>query len=522
MSPQPSPPGGKRPDRDQLYWNQAMHIGFLNPQGNFDKHDSYISEHPDFGGQLIYVKQLAIEMAKQGHQVDILTRQIIDPNWQEFAPPFDDYPGVEKLRILRLPAGPQEFLPKELLWQYLVTDWVSNILKFYQNEGSLPDLMTAHYGDGGLCAVLIQEKTGIPFTFTAHSLGAQKMEKMGVNAENIAQINQEFQFGRRLIAERLSMNRSAVNITSTKQQERFEQYSHKAYCGAVDVNDEARFAVIPPGVDHTMFSSPVRSLNEEATYQLITERLARDILPERRNLPVILAASRLSPKKNTLGLVKAFAMSQTLQKQANLVLITAGMHNPLQDKAKDEQVEKQVLIPIREVIQEKHLSGKISAFCVPDQGALAATYRFLAKRRSIFALVALYEPFGLAPLEAAATGLPVVVTKNGGLSESLRDGTQEYGVLVDPADPLDIVRGLERMLGNAQTWEHFAVSGRIHVHNFYTWQATAQGYLKLIEDIIADPNRRRYGEFLPIHDYFLNPKPDTDLELDKLKCLYFG
>ncbi len=34
-----------------------MHIVFLNPQGNFDPADSYLTEHPDFGGQLVYVKE---------------------------------------------------------------------------------------------------------------------------------------------------------------------------------------------------------------------------------------------------------------------------------------------------------------------------------------------------------------------------------------------------------------------------------------------------------------------------------
>ena len=40
-----------------------MHIGFLNPQGNFDSGNSHISEHPDFGGQLIYVREVAMAMA---------------------------------------------------------------------------------------------------------------------------------------------------------------------------------------------------------------------------------------------------------------------------------------------------------------------------------------------------------------------------------------------------------------------------------------------------------------------------
>lgn len=498
-----------------------MHIGFLNPQGNFDPNDSHISEHPDFGGQLVYVKRVAVEMAQQGHKVDILTRQIIDPKWPEFAEPFATYPGVENVRIIRLPAGPKEFLRKELLWSHLVQDWVPNILKFYQESGGLPDAMTTHYSDGGLCGVLIEDKTGVPFTFTAHSLGAQKMDKMQITPENLAEVDQEFHFGQRLIAERLSMNHSAVNITSTKQQERFQQYSHPAYRGAVDVDDDARFAVIPPGVDPSMFSPQVRSPNEDATYQLIEERLTRDICVSRRHLPAILASSRLSPKKNTLGLVQAFAQSETLQKLANLVIITAGMHNPLKEPAKDEQIEQQVLIPIRKLVQEKNLAGKISAFCLPDQWALAATYRFFAQRRSVFTLVALYEPFGLAPLEAAATGLPVVVTKNGGLSESLREGNQKHGVLVDPSDPVDIANGLEYLLSNTEKWEHFAHVAQQRVLNSYTWKATVEGYLTLIAEIVAAPHARRPSERLPIHPYFCHPKPENDVSLEELGCLYF-
>jgi sucrose-phosphate synthase len=206
---------------------------------------------------------------------------------------------------------------------HLVTDWVPNILKFYQEQGGLPDAMTAHYGDGGLCGVLIEDKTGVPFTFTAHSLGAQKMDKLEANPENLAEIDEQFHFRYRIVAERLSMNRSAVNITST-QQERFEQYSHPAYRDAVDVDNDNCFAVIPPGVDSSIFSADARSENEEAVYQLVQERLARDITESRLDLPSIVASSRLAPKKNILGLVQAFAISQTLQERVNLVLLTGG------------------------------------------------------------------------------------------------------------------------------------------------------------------------------------------------------
>lgn len=496
-----------------------MHIGFLNPQGNFDRGNSHLSKHPDFGGQLIYVKHVAIAMAQKGHKVDILTRQIIDPDWPEFAEPFDAYSDVDNVRIIRLPAGPKEFLRKEVLWPYLVTDWVPNILKFYQEQGGLPNAMTAHYSDGGLCGLLIEDKTGLPFTFTAHSLGAQKMDKFEVTPENLAQLDEQFNFRCRLVAERLSMNRSAVNITSTRQ-ERLEQYSHHVYQSAVDVKDDNRFTLIPPGVDCSIFGIEARSQNEEATYQLIQERLVRDISESRRDLPTIIASSRLAIKKNILGLVQAFAISQTLQERANLVLLTGGLDDPLREEAKDE-TEQAVLAPIREVVKENDLWGKISAFGVQNQQALAASYRFMARRRSVFALTALYEPFGLAPLEAAAAGLPVVATQNGGPSESLRAGDQEYGVLVDPQDPSDIARGLERLLCNADQWEHFAQVGQQRVLSSYTWEAAAEQYLSVIEQIVSSPEARRPSELLPIHPYFIHPQPSTDISLPELSSIYF-
>lgn len=497
-----------------------MYIGFLNPQGNFDKNDSYITEHPDFGGQLVYVKEVALALARKGHKVDILTRQINDPEWIEFAEPFDAYPGVENVRIVRLPAGPQEFMRKELLWPHLVQDWVPNILKFYQQQGDLPDAMTAHYSDGGLCGVLIEEKIGLPFTFTAHSLGAQKMDKLQVSAENLEEMDEYYKFRYRLLVERLSMNRSALNITNTRQ-ERFLQYSHQAYRGAVNVDDDTRFAAISPGVDPAMFSAQSRAYNEEATYKLILERFARDLSEPRRDLPVILASSRLAPKKNLLGLVRAFAESPKLQELANLMMITAGMDNPLQEEAKDKQTEQIVLAPIREVIKKHNLWGKVSAFGVPDQPALAATYRFLAKRRSVFALTSLFEPFGLGPLEAAAAGLPVVVTKNGGITESLQQPERDYGLLVDPEDPTDIARGLEQLLSNPQQWDDFSESAHKHVLQNHTWEATAQEYLNRIEQMLSSPLTRTREKLLPIHPYFLDPQPANEVELSDLSSLYF-
>jgi sucrose-phosphate synthase len=462
-----------------------MHVAFVNPQGNFDPDDSYWTAHPDFGGQLVYVKELALAMGNLGHKVDIVTRRIIDPDWPEFASDTDSYPDAPNVRILRIPCGPDTFLPKEELWPYLGTEFVPNLLELYEREGSLPDAVTAHYGDGGLCAALIEERTGIPFSFTAHSLGAQKMDKMRIARTDIAEVDARYHFSSRIVAERLAMNRSNVNVTSTSQ-ERFNQYTHNAYRGAVDPTDDTRFAAVPPGVALHIFDKSARYEDEDAVQDHVRASLERDLHPDRLGLPCVVASSRLDPKKNHLALVEAFAGSPTLRESANLVILTGSLENPLEDYGSAKDEERAVLDSLMEVIDRARLRGEVSMFAVRGQRALAATYRHLAAQRSVFALTALYEPFGLAPLEAMAAGLPAVVTKFGGASESMREGDEEYGILVDPTDPEEVGAGLHTLTSNPERWERFAGAGYGRVLARYTWERTAEGYLEAISGRKSD------------------------------------
>ena len=213
-----------------------MRVAFLNPQGNFDPADSYWAGHPDFGGQLVYVKEVGLALAELGVQVDIVTRRIRDPEWPEFSGDVDYYEGFpDNPRILRITCGGDSFLKKEALWPCL-SEFVDNLLEFYGSDS--PDFVTSHYADAGYCAALVQHRKGIGFSFTGHSLGAQKIDKLGVNPENAAHMEKTFRFSKRIHAERLSMERASTIVTSTGQ-ERFEQYTHPLYAGAVDVTVDA-------------------------------------------------------------------------------------------------------------------------------------------------------------------------------------------------------------------------------------------------------------------------------------------
>ncbi len=457
-----------------------MHIAFLNPQGNFDPHDRYWTQHPDFGGQLVYVKQVANALVAQGHRVDILTRRVEDDRWSGFEGTLDGYPGGA--RIVRLEAGPDpRFLRKEDLWPHLASDWVPNILAFYDND--LPDAVTAHYGDGGISAAILRLRTGIPYTFTGHSLGAQKRD--GLLAQGASIDEDRYHFATRIEAERSALENAGVVITSTRQ-ERFLQYGHDAYEGAIDPDDDRRFAVVPPGVDQTVFF-PEPGPDDGEIAERIDRFLARDVDASRVDLPVVVASSRLDAKKNHRVLVDAFGRNERLRTSANLVIITGALDDPFHNDHGASASEREVLDDLRVGIASYGLDGAVAGLAISGQRLLAAAYRTFAARRSVFALTALYEPFGLAPLEAASTGLPAVVTNRGGPTESFQEDGHDFGVLVDPYDADDVAAGLLRALG--EEWASLSKAGRERVLTRYTWDRTAEGYLGAIERALATRSR---------------------------------
>jgi len=491
-----------------------MRIAFLNPQGNFDNEDSYLTEHPDFGGQLVYVKELAIALAKIGIEVDIITRQIIDKEWKGFEERIDSYDSSENVRIIRIPFGGKSFLKKEDLWPQLY-EYVEGIIRFYKDEGRKPDFITSHYGDGGVSAAMLYERTGIPYTFTGHSLGAQKMDKLRINKENIKEMNQKYNFIYRIMAERISMANSAVNIVSTKQ-ERFEQYGHKAYQGAVKVEEESKFKVIAPGANTEVFNFEKENDRDNYIKSKIDKVFTRDLVGDRQELSPIIAASRLDSKKNHIGLVKAFGENKELQEKANLIITLRGIDNPFIDYSNAKEEEKKILDEIMNLIEEYNLKGKISMFSINSQKELAATYREMTRRRGIFALTALYEPFGLAPIEAMASGLPAVVTQNGGPTDVLREDNKEFGVLVDPEDLKEIGEGLLKVLESEDNYIYYKNAGINRVFDKFTWDNTAKNYLEIIKEKM---NNNQY-KTIEIPEYFFSPNKKNEISLEWLEKTY--
>lgn len=478
-----------------------MRIVFLNPQGNFDQTDAFWTEHPDFGGQLVYVKEIAISLASLGHQVDIITRQFNDDRFNLFHKQVDGYDGINDLRIIRIPCGPQGFLNKERLWPYL-HEWVDNINDFYQKENTTIDFITSHYGDGGVCGAMLAKKMDVPFSFTGHSLGAQKMDKLNVNQSNISALIDRYQFGKRLLAERTAIRYADIIFVST-QQEKNEQYAHPAYKDVAEYDKEQRFVIAPPGSNLDVFSYDKPNDDELFYHQKIDTYLKRDIDVNRLNLPYIVSASRLDPKKNHLGLLEAYGKNQKLQEIANIAISLRGVEDAYKDYSNLNSTEIKIMDSLMDIINDYDLHGKVSFINITSQAYLASCYRYFAKRQSIFTLTALYEPFGLAPIEAMAAGLPVAVTQYGGPSEVLKDKDEKYGVLLDVKDINQMVEGYLEIFNQ---YEYYKKQGLKRVHETYNWLSTAKVYEKAIKKAITKP----FSQDINIPEYFIDSKTNIN------------
>lgn len=452
-----------------------MRIVFLNPQGNFDQFDSYWTEHPDFGGQLVYVKEIAIEIAKLGHQVDIVTRYIDDKDFPAFKGEFDYYPGIENLRIVRIRANGEKFLPKEQLWEYL-EEWVQHIIRFYQKEQVSIDFATGHYGDGGLACAMLKDKLQIPYSFTGHSLGAQKFDKLYQADEKLAALEKTYHFSKRILAENTAIRYADIIFVSTSQ-EKEEQYTHPLYKTS---SKNKHFVIAPPGVNTKTFAQYNGHNVDVEMQKKIENVIKRDIDQSRKNKAHIILASRLDPKKNHVGLLRAYANDQSLQDKANVVISLRGVENAFEDYSALKSNEQKIMTEMMEIIKQYNLYGKVCFINITSQKELANTYRYFVSKNGVFCLTALYEPFGLAPIEAMSTGLPAVVTKYGGPSEVLKEDEERFGVLIDVHSKEEIAKGLHEAIDN---YEYYQRQGVKRVLSKYTWTATAKTYIDAIKAI---------------------------------------
>jgi len=103
------------------------------------------------------------------------------------------------------------------------------------------------------------------------------------------------------------------------------------------------------------------------------------------------------------------------------------------------------------------------------------------------------EALGLAALEAAACGVPVVGTRTGGIPEVIRDG--KTGCIVEPDDPLAMAESIVKLLADPALSAEFGRNGRLMVCDSFNLQTqTAELETIYLEVLRPDPSHSVPGE----------------------------
>lgn len=441
--------------------NKAKYLVLISIHGLIRNHDLELGCDADTGGQIKYVVDLAKALAEHDdvEQVDLITRRVVD------ATISDDYAISaevlsDKARIIRIDAGPEEYIPKEQLWDHL-DSFMDNLTNWLNEQPRMPDLVHSHYADAGYVGVRLANLLGVPFIHTGHSLGRDKRKRLLAKGLSRDEIELTYNMERRIDAEEEILANADLIITSTHN-EIEAQYSLYNYY------DAGRMSVIPPGTDLTLFHPSQGKEQTSFTAQL------RQFL-SKPDKPLILALSRPDERKNILTLMEVYGESHDLQQVANL-LIVAGIRDDIRDMERGAQ---SVLTNILLLIDSYDLYGKVAIPKTHRADEVPAIYRLVATSGGVFINPALTEPFGLTLLEAAASGLPVVATENGGPVDII--GNCKNGELIDPLDKSAITEALLNLLQNKDTWAQAAKNGIKGVRKHYSWRAHAKTYLDTVE-----------------------------------------
>jgi glycosyltransferase involved in cell wall biosynthesis len=214
--------------------------------------------------------------------------------------------------------------------------------------------------------------------------------------------------------------------------------------------DPERLQVVPNAIDAAILEHP-----GEEEMERVKERY-------QIRGRFVLYAGNIKPHKNLERLINAFGLLKQRAGNDDLKLLIIG-----------DEINKYGAL--RRRVEAAGVRHEVRFFGFVPDSTLAALYRMA----SVFAFPSLYEGFGLPPLEAMASGTPVVTSRISSLPEVVGDAA----VLVDPYSIEDIAGGLERVLGDDALRATLVERGRIRVAQF-SWErsvrAIHRGYMKVL------------------------------------------
>lgn len=410
-------------------------ILMISTHGYFEAKPSF--GRADTGGQIVFVIELSREIAKLGYKVDILTRQF--ENFSQFEQINDD------VRIVRIPCGGRDFIPKEFLVQYL-PELVDGFTEYTRENNLSYEFIDSHYWDAGFVGMRLSGSFNIPYIFTPHSLGIWKEMDMKEAAKQEGkeidedELGKKYNFKQRNSTEKTIMENARKIIATTPEQ---KDIIHRRYSIA-----ESRVKIITPG----FFPEKYHKIDKDELAPLI----------KRYNLPekYILSVGRITSYKGYNLLIEAFQHVAREVPDVSLVM-TVGSDEP-SDVAKRDILAKRA--------ENLGIGDRIKFYGYVDR--LEVFYN----AAKLLVMPSTYEPFGMVAIESMACGTPAVVTSRGGLKAFLEDG--KNALIVDPLNTEEMVQAIINLLKDKDLHDEIARNGYKLAHAKFTWKHIAESTLQ--------------------------------------------
>lgn len=435
-----------------------MHILHLALQGCLKAPPISYGCTPDTGGHIKYLLDeiAALNLRSEVDHQTIVTRKFSS---KEFPNEYlQDEEAIDaKTTLRRIEGRSLQYLHKEEL--YTEHDELTrNLVSLIESLPLRPDIIHAHYADAGTIAARIKQQLGIPFVFSAHSLGRVKLAIGGEPAEKGRS------FLERVEAEEISL-RSADRVIASSHNEIESQLS--LYNGF----DPAWSEVMPAGSTF--------KLGSDGDSPHFVENMG--IFLSEPTKPVILALARPVRRKNLQALVHAYGKSPALQEKANLVIF-AGVRDGISHM---EGEQGRVVRELIELIDDYDLYGKCALPKRHKEDDVVNIYELAADSGGVFVNPATHEPFGLTVIEAAACGVPCVATCHGGPAEIIEN--YGHGVVVDPDDHQALAREVLELIEDKVKWRQYSKAG-LNAAQTLGWPKFAADFVKMATGLCKKRN----------------------------------
>lgn len=392
------------------------------------------------GGQNVYEKFLIKELDKLGWQVDIFTR--LDDKSKERIAPIGD-----NSRVIRIPAGPVSYVPKEKLYE-LFDEFYNGFLSFIDNKNPY-ELFHGHYWDGGKIALMAHEQFKKPLIQNFHSLGRVKFL---TQKEYLWTVDEKKIFEDRFELESKIADKASVIISLSESEK-------KDLKNLYEVSTD-KIKVIPGGVCPSRFAKHSKSE-------------AREMLNLNKDNFIILFVGRLEWRKGVGTLITATEFLKDAIPNIKTIIVGGSIFGESKNEADVKEYERLSEHARFLNIEDKIVfTGQISDEDIPSY----------YKSADIFVIPSYYEPFGLVALEAMAAKTPTIASRKGGLKTIIEDN--RTGLLFTPRNPEDLKDKILKIYNSPELGASLAEEAYKEIESKYSWNIIVKKIADLYKSVL--------------------------------------